>query len=446
MSSVARERYLELAVSNKTTDNKYSYRNGIAQLNFQIPEGNYMLDPTSVRICGGIRFYTGLDKTNASNVPGAAGGKDELTISSRLNVYSCFQQLILRSLTHQTSIEHCRHYNQFLSSYLPLTTNLQDSAGHLNQSALIFPNYEVNRTTTVNKDEPNHFCVHLPSGVMNGDLIPMARDWGISGLDLTIMLENDAQALHTLDGSADYTDSWYEFEDLKLVCKVIEPSVDELSKLMSGGGGSLTYQSISSYYDTAMSSNIQANFNLGLSKVRSCFIKIITSDKLNNVAEDGFATLCPVDIGGAQAPINQVQWLKGGSIFPKHFPINTNVRDVALTPVADPELIRDFINSVLSFDKLQHLNAKVYNTNRGWIGTTSGTAGTPYQLVADSGVVDGLGIKYDGLLGSGVDFSSENWGVNIDCGLTTANSQSLFIFVNSEQSLVFNKNGVQSIS
>ena len=83
--SVAKERYLELAVSNKTTDNKYSYRNGIAQLNFQIPEGNYMLDPTSVRICGGIRFYTGLDKTNASNVPGASGGKQELSVSSRLN-------------------------------------------------------------------------------------------------------------------------------------------------------------------------------------------------------------------------------------------------------------------------------------------------------------------------------------------------------------------------
>ena len=125
--SVTKERYLELAVSNKTTDNKYSYRQGIAQLNFQIPEGNYLLDPTSVRICGGIRFYTGLGKT-ASDVPGAAGGKDDLTISSRLNVYSTFQQLIIRSLTNQTTLEHCRHYNQFLSSYLPLTTNLQDSA------------------------------------------------------------------------------------------------------------------------------------------------------------------------------------------------------------------------------------------------------------------------------------------------------------------------------
>ena len=443
--SVTKERYLELAVSNKTTDNKYSYRQGIAQLNFQIPEGNYLLDPTSVRICGGIRFYTGLGKT-ASDVPGAAGGKDDLTISSRLNVYSTFQQLIIRSLTNQTTLEHCRHYNQFLSSYLPLTTNLQDSAGHLNQSALIFPNYEVNRTTSVNKNEPNHFCVHLPSGLMNGAPIPLAREWGISGMDLTIMLENDAQALHTLDGSTDYTDSWYELEDVKLVCKVIEPSVDQLSKLMSGGGGSLTYQSISSYYDTAMSSNIQANFNLGLSKVRSCFIKIITSEKLNNIAEDGFATLCPVETDGSQASITQVQWLKGGTTYPKHFPINTNIKDVPNTSVADPEIIRDFINSVLAFDKLQHLNAKTYNTNRGWIGKTSGTAGTPYQLVADSGVVDGLGIKYDGLLGEGVDFRSENWGVNIDCGLTTANSQSLFIFVNSEQSLVFNKNGVQVIS
>ena len=38
-------RYLELAPTNKTTDGKYAYKNGIASLNWTTPEGNYVLDP-----------------------------------------------------------------------------------------------------------------------------------------------------------------------------------------------------------------------------------------------------------------------------------------------------------------------------------------------------------------------------------------------------------------
>ena len=441
-----RERYIELSPSNKTTDNLYSYKRGIAQLNFQIPEGNYLLDPSSVRICGGIRWWLTTAKL-AADVPSAANGP-ELTTSSRLNVYSTFQQLVLRSLTNQTTIEHCRHYNQFLASYLPLTTSAQDNMGHLNESALIFPNYNINQKTSVRIDDPNSFCVHLPSGLLNGQPIPLAKGWGISGLDLTLMLENDAQALQTLGGtSVGYTDAFYELQDVKLVAKLIEPPMDQLSKLMKGGGGSLTYQSISSYYDTANSTNIQVNFNLGLSKVRSVFIKMITSDKLNNITEDGFATLMPLQkTTGALADIKQITWLKGGTTFPKHYPVNTNVKDVPSTPATDCEITRDYINSVLSFDKLQHLAMTVDNNNRGYNGNMVSAVGTPYQKVRDGGVVYGLGIKYDQLLGEGVDFRSENWGINIDCGLDTANAQSLFIFVNSEQSLVFNQQGVQVIS
>ena len=50
-------KYLELAPTNKTTDNKYSFKKGVAQLNFTIPEGNYVLDPSSVRIVGNITFF-----------------------------------------------------------------------------------------------------------------------------------------------------------------------------------------------------------------------------------------------------------------------------------------------------------------------------------------------------------------------------------------------------
>ena len=55
-------RYLELAPSNKSTDNKYAFKKGYSQLDFTIPEGNFVLDPSSVRLVGDIRFF----KTDAS--------------------------------------------------------------------------------------------------------------------------------------------------------------------------------------------------------------------------------------------------------------------------------------------------------------------------------------------------------------------------------------------
>ena len=50
-------RYLELRPTNSTNDDKYAFKHGVAQINFTIPEGNYVLDPTSVRIVGDIRYY-----------------------------------------------------------------------------------------------------------------------------------------------------------------------------------------------------------------------------------------------------------------------------------------------------------------------------------------------------------------------------------------------------
>ena len=67
-------RYLELACSNKTTDDKYSYKRGISQLNFTIPEGNFVLDPHSVRLVGDVRFFKN-DKATPDPVGNRGNGR-----------------------------------------------------------------------------------------------------------------------------------------------------------------------------------------------------------------------------------------------------------------------------------------------------------------------------------------------------------------------------------
>ena len=87
-------RYLELAPTNKTTDNMYADKNGIASINWTIPEGNYVLDPHSLRITGDISFFT---DNGAVPTPPLANFTGAMGINQKLGVYSCFQQLIWRS-------------------------------------------------------------------------------------------------------------------------------------------------------------------------------------------------------------------------------------------------------------------------------------------------------------------------------------------------------------
>ena len=441
--NMSTSRVLELSPSNKTTDNKYAYKLGVAQVTFDIPEGNYLLDPSSLRIAGGLRLYT----TGSTAPTGQL-----LSMSSRLGVYSCFRSLIWRSGKYHTIISQENHYNRWLSTYLPLQSSTENALSFMSATALTMPNYEVFKDSVVEKASSNEFCVHLPCGITNSgqslNLMPNA----LGGCQLTIMLESDASALQVLPAdnttapdTSTLLDAYYELDNVVLICSVITPAVDELSRLMKATTGSMTFQSIHNFYDTANSTNIQISLNLGLKKCKSLFTSWISSNKLNNLGADSFATLSPTNLDGTLAPIKRLTWLKGGRAFNKLYPVDTNFNTISNTISEDVVLTEDYLNSVASFDKNMNVSANVSNVNRGWVGGTSGF-GTPYQLVNDSGVVWGLGLNYENYLGgSGIALDKENFGLSIECDLTTSNAQSIFIFANAESQIVWNENGVQLI-
>ena len=60
------------------------------------------------------------------------------------------------------------------------------------------------------------------------------------------------------------------------------------------------------FYDTANSNNIQLAMNFGLSKVKSLFMNMTSSNKLNNLGEDSFATLPPTNLDGTLAGVQKV--------------------------------------------------------------------------------------------------------------------------------------------
>ena len=435
-------RYLEIPVSNKTSDGAMSFHKGIANLIFQLPAINSTLIPSSVRIQGKLRFY-------ADDAKGDPTGT-VLTADERLGVYSTFQSLTTRSIKHQQTIENIRHYAHFLNNFLPLATSTEDVATHWSQSGLQQSNFAMYESSVVRVNAVNEFCLPLPCGLLNGTQdIPLSQNM-LGGLEIVLALASDSQVLFSDTGvTTTISTAWYEFSDLKLVCEVRDYAPDELSRLMNKSSSGFTYQSISSYYDTINSQSANVVFNLGLSKVRSVFSSFIPSNFLNNYSQNSYATCVPSNTDGKQANIRKLTWTKGGTLYPKHYEVNTNIRDAKNTILQDPVVIKDYISAISDFGNNEAIQMGLITTNRDILikNDTTNTNMLHYTKVPDGGMVYGLGIKYDALGGSGIDFSNagSQFGMNIELDLTTNNPQSVFIFVNSEINVVFNSNGLQVI-
>ena len=429
-------RYLEISVNNSPSDGKMSFRKGIANLIFQVPAMNATLRPSSVRVCGKIRFY----KDDATP---PAPGSDPMACNERLGVYGAFESLTTRSIKYQQTIENVRHYAHFLNNYLPLATSLEDMDTHMNTTTLALSNHQAFNSSVVYSGVENDFTIPLPCGLFNGtDDIPLS-DSQLGGLEISLALASDSQMISsTLGDASTLSDAWYEFSDLKLLVEVTDYTPAELSSM--GQSGVFTYQSITSYYDTINSQQANISFNLGLSKVRSVFSSFLPSIMLNNRVYDSYQTLYPTNKDGSVANISKVVWTKGGALFPKHYELNNNTRDSPAL-VVDPVLIADYVSAVSPFNKNMSLSVGPINTNRDMSSDPTTTNNMSSVRVPDGGQVWGLGMSYDKLGGSGADFSQQNWGLTIDSNLTTDHPHSVFIFVNSEINVAFNNNGIQII-
>ena len=447
--------YLEIQPSNVVSTGRVSYRAGNPVINFTIGECDRFLIGNSVRFCGNMACYTSASGTRGIT-PKVA---DTLNVSPKLSAYSVVDQLVFSSQKSKNVIEHIRHYGRFLASYLPNVSTHQEALGHLSQTCNTMPNIHGNKLSFVNNvngsmtagaGDPtgyqyagNSFCLNLPCGFLNNSepIGLSGAGWGIGGLSIDIHLTPDSQVFNSAGAN---TDSFYQLENLRLICEVINPAPDELSRLMSQTSNTMEYNAITSYYTTIASTNAIINFRLGLSRVLGFFMNFLPSTYLNNLTYDGFATLPLINdlVAGTIAPIKQVVFLKGGNRIALDYPINANVKDNATSVIADPEITRNFMNTFAPFMK---------NNKSQMTPTTNNRVGfTNVQNFADAGLMFGVGVQFDNISGDGLDFRTDNFGVNMETGLVGnatdgVVSHSAFIFVRSKQTLVMNANGLQVI-
>lgn len=426
---------VEIVPSNVTSNGRISFQGGNPVIQFIIGEQDRMLLGQSVRFTG--KFRALLDSASSST-----SGTSNLAMSEKLGVYSTIDTLTIKSQRTGQTIESIRHYNRFLSSYLPALNSLDDNMSHLYESALILPSYEAQTQSVVNipssSSTQNHFCMNLPCGLLSGGSpIPLMAE-AVGGLLIELHLSPDSQVFHTTADadSADYSDSLYEFTDVSLVCELAEPDPQVLQQMKSQPSGTYEYNSLSSYYQTINSANGIINFQLGLSRVLGVFSNIIPASHINNLLYDGLATLYPTNSDGSSANIKELFFTRNGSKFPIDYNIDTLQATNASNKVADSQILYNYMNAIAKF-------SDITRTTIGPVNARLSNAVRFDKDFANGGCAFGIGVAYDNISDQGVDFSNVNFGINMSLDLTTDSPQAFFLFVHSKNTLVFGPQGLQ---
>lgn len=436
--SVAKK-YLSVQPNNVPSSGKVSFARGNPILTITLGRQDAMLDLSTLRLAGDLNIW----RDAAGTLHPTDAAATELQASHKLGAYGFIDQLVFRHAETKQVIEHIRHYGRFMASYLPVMAGMQDVAGHLGETALIYPNYQGFRDSVVRNTRESQFCIPLPSGLTLGtDMLPLSK----VPLEIEIHLAPDSQFFYSSDATTgNIANSFYELNNLEVACEVEYgvPSPDT---------GVLSFNSITSYFSTLETTNSIINFNLGLSKVLASFVNFVPASFVNNLSQDGFLTympsLAPNAAGtgdGGIANLEKISFLRNGERFPSAFEVQSVRSATNETPVVDSQVIKGFLSSIIPEKVHTRTTASPLNTNRNF--TVNNNTATGYRYIPDTGAVYGVGVLYDQLDSEGVDFSNSQFSIQMTNGLEDGNPISAYLFIKSKVSVAWSgQSGVQVIS
>ena len=446
---------LHITPSNVLSSGKISFKSGNPVIQFIVGEQDRLLLGNSIRLVGKINFWTDDNGTNAPV------DTDSLSWDSRIGMYSCIDQLVIKSqATHQV-IEHIKNYNRMMASYIPTTTSLEDGISHLSQSALITPIYEEAKRSIIDKQgqilSPNSFALHLPCGLFNGTQgIPLSGDGGVGGLLIEIHLAPDNNVLFDRTGNAQTSNldrSFYELSDVYLACEAVE------DVRPPGQTSTFEYNSISSYFTSINSTNAIINFNLGLSRVLGVFMNFIPSHMINDWNYNGMATMPIQNTDDKKADIKQIVFTRGGQKYPYMYNLDLEQKDEPEQEQYDPQFVRGGIDAIKGFMKSKRMinapiNSRLKNRNAetftNFGNTYAGNAGSAPQYTnnanKDGGDCFTLGVGFDHISNQGISFATESFGTQINLGLTSNLPHGVYMFCHAKNTLVFGPGGVQVLN
>lgn len=433
------QKYLSILPNNVPSSGKVSFARGNPILTVTLGRQDGMLDLSSIRLAGDLNIWRDAAGTLHPTGAGGTAEAQELRGSHKLGIYSVIDQLVFRHAETKQVIEHIRHYGRFMSSYLPVMAGMQDVAGHLSETALVYPNYQSYRDSVIRAAGASPFCIPLPSGLtLGGSMLPLDK----VPLEIEIHLAPDSQVFYSSGGdTSNIANCFYELSGLEVACEVTYGQ-------KAPDSGILAFNSITSYFSTLESTNSIINFNLGLSKVLGCFVNFVPSNFVNNLAQDGFLTYMPTrsSTGSATvANLETISFLRNGERFPSAFEVKSVYSSTNVTPVVDSQVIKGFLSAIIPEKHHTRTTVSPLNTNRFY--TANQAAATSYRYMPDTGAAYGVGVLYDMLDSEGVDFSNAQFSIQMTNGLDDGNPVSAYLFIKSKVVVAWSASqGVQVVA
>lgn len=429
-------KYLTLNPNNVPASGRVSFARGNPILTFTIGRQMADIDMSSIRVSGGLDIWRTAAGAAGGLRPGAGAAQaSELMASQKLGIYGAIDQLVFRHAETKQVAEHIRHYQRFMSSYLPIMAGSQDQIGHLSESALIMPNYQAFQEGVVRNTATSDFCIPLPAGMtLGGERLPL----DMFPLEIEIHLSPDTQFFYSADGqTGNIADCFYELSKLQLTCEVMPKETSSAKE------GAFSFNSITSYFSTLESTNSIINYNLGLSKVLSAFVNFVPSSFVNNLAQDGSLTYLPSQADGELANIDTISFLRNGERFPYHFEVDTNHKEDTATRVVDSQIMKSFLGSIVPESIHNRTSIGPVNSNRTYV--VSDSVGNGYRIVPDGGASYGVGVLYDLLDSEGVDFRDAQFSIQMVNGLADGNPVSAYLFIKSKVTVAYSSAGVEVV-
>jgi hypothetical protein len=414
--------------SNSPPDNVFAY-SGNPNLSFQLPSANLLLDPTSLRLTGKLRF-TNPDDLDPANI----------SIDQYLGVSSCFDAVSWSSMLSRNVIEKVNNYQKLIQSVLPAIKSGDNFQSDLQAEGLGTAELSFQRNTIITQmmgTDGVAFSTPIYTGLSmaSGNRLPLIK---IGGLILTLDLASDEAVFLVQDGTAPK----YQLVDVSLTGSYYSPSPEERMGIMGMKNGTLELNTFTSLFSVLQSSQHTSQFNLGLKEVIACYFSFVPSSYINNYTANQFQALRVSNADGLTEQIVKLNFLRNGSQMPLLYDLDVG------SGSNEAELMRYYMMSLKRLRELTKTTISSDSTDPRWsIGSSSFALSTANQASSLNKLNYVLGVPYDIITGlSGANFSNQPLTINIDTDMSSATPNAIYFYVLAKTLVMYDESGIRVMS
>jgi hypothetical protein len=462
MSSVSSVGRREVLIINPTniSDGKFSDRNGLNQIIFEIPRASKVLNGKSLRISGTMTLKNGAGDSpeNGKNFYGNSTTQTDppekdFFIDGRTSLHSSIETLSIQNLEGAT-YSTIKNYNRLVSSILPLANSVYD---YQNGEDLASGGLGKDSLTARKCDNSFDFCIPLYEGLLQGQPLDLML---VKGLKIVITLSSSNYVIHnnywrniasssaTASGGA-----YYELSDVLLTTETEVPPADQQEAMMENKNGIFEYETYTNMYNVLQSTDHSVSLNINTSRTLGVIGNMIPSEWINNYKYNSSQTLQPLAENGNQILDNRIvvdlaTYTRGSLRQPLDFEVKSEkpqeegVADSGKNWEELNVLTREWLVSSLTKSLQTELSNPLSNIQQARYSRTR-------QAIVDEDKRQqyNIGVGMDWITENGMNYKGVPFGTRIKLKFTNnekLDPHSIFFFVKHKNTIEFN-NGMVNV-